>query len=134
MKEIEAQLLSAFQNKGYELEKVQLLKSNRKELGDFQLNDAMKLAKIMHKSPLVIANEMKEILEQTNLFSNITIAGVGFINLTFKDEILVQFIQEIKQNPEKNIDKLSNDTIIIDYGGANIAKTLHVGHLRSAKS
>ncbi len=132
MKEIEAQLLSAFQNKGYELEKVQLLKSNRKELGDFQLNDAMKLAKIMHKSPLVIANEMKEILEQTNLFSNITIAGVGFINLTFKDEILVQFIQEIKQNPEKNIDKLSNDTIIIDYGGANIAKTLHVGHLRSA--
>ena len=79
MKEIEAQLLSAFQNKGYELEKVQLLKSNRKELGDFQLNDAMKLAKIMHKSPLVIANEMKEILEQTNLFSNITIAGVGLI-------------------------------------------------------
>ena len=132
LKNIENQLLKSLQEQGYPLEQLHLLKSNRKELGDYQINDAMKLAKIMHQNPNEIAKGMVEVLKSTNLFSNINIAGVGFINLTFSSSQLLKMMQAIEEDKNLSFDKLESSKIFIDYGGANIAKTLHVGHLRPA--
>lgn len=132
LKKIEEQILSELKKHNYPLEELKLLTSNRKELGDYQINDAMKLAKVMHKNPVIIANDIKKILESMNLFENINIAGVGFINLTFKKDFLLKSVQKIQQDKMANIDMVPKQKIMIDYGGANIAKTLHVGHLRSA--
>lgn len=132
LKTVEKDILEELKKEGIPLDVVNLLPSNKKELGDYQINDAMKLAKIMHKSPIEIANKIKEVLEKTAYFTNINIAGAGFINLSFKNELLTTFVEKYINDINKDVDKLEKSKIIIDYGGANIAKTLHVGHLRSA--
>ena len=117
---------------GYEVENLILQPSGRKDLGQYQLNDAMTLAKKYGKNPRMIAEDIAKELEKDNRFTNINIAGPGFINITLTDEYLVEIINKISKNIEENIDKEQPKKIIIDYGGANVAKALHVGHLRSA--
>lgn len=129
---VEKDILNKFKENNIPLNEVKLLTSSKKELGDYQINDAMKLAKVMHKSPRDIAEELVKCLEETGYFKNINIAGAGFINLSFKDELLREFVEKVIKSSTKDVEKLDSDRIIIDYGGANIAKTLHVGHLRSA--
>ena len=129
---VEKDILSKFKEKNIPLEEVQLITSSKKELGDYQINDAMKLAKVMHKSPRDIAEDLVKCLEKTGYFKNINIAGAGFINLSFKDELLTEYVEKVIKSSTKDVEKLPKERIIIDYGGANIAKTLHVGHLRSA--
>ena len=129
---VEKDILNKFKENNIPLDEVKLLTSGKKELGDYQINDAMKLAKILHKSPRDIAEELVECLEETGYFKDINIAGAGFINLSFKDELLREFVEKDIKSSTKDVEKLDSDRIIIDYGGANIAKTLHVGHLRSA--
>ncbi len=132
LKMVEQQIAKHCQSHQIPLQEVQLLRSNRKELGDYQLNDAMKLAKVMHKNPKDIAQQLVEVLEEMALFENINIAGVGFINLSLRKQQLVTFVNTLAKDPRKDLPLLTPQKIIIDYGGANIAKTLHVGHLRSA--
>lgn len=132
LNKVETDILNELKKEGIPLEKVSLIKSSKKELGDYQINDAMSLAKVMHKSPLEIAKTMVECLEKTNYFENINIAGPGFINLSFKQKLLTEYVENLNTDSTKDVEKLENERIIIDYGGANIAKTLHVGHLRSA--
>ena len=129
---VEKDILNKFKKNGIPLDEVQLITSSKKELGDYQINDAMKLAKIMHKSPRDIAEDLVKCLEETGYFKNINIAGAGFINLSFKDELLTEYVEKVIKSSTKDVEKLNEERIIIDYGGANIAKTLHVGHLRSA--
>ena len=129
---VEKDILNKFKENNIPLDEVKLLTSGKKELGDYQINDAMKLAKVMHKSPRDIAEELVKCLEETGYFKNINIAGAGFINLSFKDELLTEYVEKVFKSSTKDVEKLDSDRIIIDYGGANIAKTLHVGHLRSA--
>ena len=129
---VEKDILNKFKENNIPLDEVKLLTSSKKELGDYQINDAMKLAKILHKSPREIAEELVKCLEETGYFKNINIAGAGFINLSFKDELLTKYVEKVIKSSTKDVEKLDSDRIIIDYGGANIAKTLHVGHLRSA--
>ena len=129
---VEKDILNKFKENNIPLDDVKLLTSSKKELGDYQINDAMKLAKVMHKSPRDIAEELVKCLEETGYFKNINIAGAGFINLSFKDELLTEYVEEVIKSSTKDVEKLDSDRIIIDYGGANIAKTLHVGHLRPA--
>jgi len=106
--------------------------SNRPELGDYQYNGCMKLAGIYKKRPDSIAKEIVEELNKTNFFSNINIAGPGFINLTIKDEVLINYINDVISDFNINTYKEENPkTIFLDYGGANVAKALHSGHLRS---
>ena len=117
---------------GYEVENLILQPSGRKDLGQYQLNDAMTLAKKYGKNPRMIAEDITKELEKDKRFTNINIAGPGFINITLTDEYLVEVINKISTNIEESIDKEEQKKIIIDFGGANVAKALHVGHLRSA--
>jgi len=132
LKTIEKDIIKAINNAGFEVEQVDLTTSNRPELGDYQINDAMKLAKAYHKNPREIAESIKTELEKDYRFENINIAGPGFINISISNKALVEFLNELNQDVKKNLDSKGNKKVLIDYGGANIAKTLHVGHLRSA--
>ena len=132
LKEIEKDIIKAINNAGFEVDQVDLTTSNRPELGDYQINDAMKLAKAFHKNPREIAEAIKTELEKDYRFENINIAGPGFINISISNKALVEFLNDLNQDVRKNLDSKGNKKVLIDYGGANIAKTLHVGHLRSA--
>ncbi len=132
IRQIEEDLTKKMNEANIPIEKVNLLESKRKDLGDYQLNDAMSLAKILHKNPMIIAEDMKKVLEESDYFSNVMIASVGFINVSLKEEVLINFVNNYYSSDDKDIDVLENKRIFLDYGGANIAKTLHVGHLRSA--
>lgn len=97
--------------------------SNRPDLSDYQSNIAMPLARFVKKPPLEIANEIKRILEKDINFSKVSVDGPGFINITFSDNRLLNVQTAPKQFKGK---------VVLDYGGPNIAKEMHVGHLRSA--
>lgn len=119
-------------NLGYD-DDVQVVKSSVPTLGDYQYNGAMKLAGMNHLNPRELAEKIKTGLESIDDYTNINIAGPGFINITFKDSVLVDYINNIFKDFDTNIYKdQDNQTIFLDYGGANVAKELHVGHLRSA--
>lgn len=117
---------------GYELDELVLQPSGRPDLGQYQINDAMNLAKKYGKNPRVIAEDILKELEKDNRFTNLNIAGPGFINITLTDEYLMNSLNRLTTSLEENIDKREYRKVIIDYGGANVSKALHVGHLRSA--
>ena len=132
IKELNEEMQKIVAKAGYEIENLVLQPSGRRDLGQFQLNDAMSLAKTYHKAPRMIAEDIVKALEEDGRFTNLNIAGPGFINITLKDEYLGKLLTEIYLDKSKNIDKREKRKIILDYGGANVAKALHVGHLRSA--
>ena len=105
--------------------------SNRPDISDYQYNGAFKLAKIMHKSPMAIADEIVCKLKDNDMFKEVSNVN-GFINITLSDKALIDYLNEIVNNFDINTFKINTDeTIFLDYGGANVAKALHAGHLRS---
>lgn len=105
--------------------------SNRPDISDYQYNGAFKLAKTMHKSPMVIADEIVSKLKDNDMFKEVSNVN-GFINITLSDKSLIDYLNEIVNNFDINTFKINTDeTIFLDYGGANVAKALHAGHLRS---
>ncbi len=124
---LEDKILNALDVLEYKTSEVVVNESNKPDLGDYQYNGAMSLAKIYHKSPIIIANEIADILKKDVYFEDVNVAGPGFINLRISENALIEFL---------NIDDYSyspkDQLIFLDYGGANVAKSLHVGHLRSA--
>ncbi len=105
--------------------------SNRPDISDYQYNGTFKLAKIMHKSPMVIADEIVSKLKDNDMFKEVSNVN-GFINITLSDKSLIDYLNEIVNNFDINTFKINTDeTIFLDYGGANVAKALHAGHLRS---
>ncbi|MBQ8891894.1 MAG: arginine--tRNA ligase [Bacilli bacterium] len=129
IKEKELILQDILKELNYDTE-VRVLPSSKKELGDFQINIAMNLAKKYHKNPMVIASEITNKMQ--DYFANVNIAAPGFINFSFKEEELLDFFNNGINDFEKLYDKHLEKTIFLDYGGANAAKALHVGHMRSA--
>ena len=105
--------------------------SNRPDISDYQYNGAFKLAKTMHKSPMAIADEIVSKLKDNDMFKEVSNVN-GFINITLSDKALIGYLNEIVNNFDVNTFKINTDeTIFLDYGGANVAKALHAGHLRS---
>lgn len=114
--------------------KVTVIQSNRPDLCDFQIDEAFKLAKELHKSPFEIANDIvgkiKEIDGINDIIKNIEVVN-GFINITVTDEYINKIVSKMNNDTKYCIDEI-NKKVIMDYGGPNVAKPLHVGHLRSA--
>jgi len=117
---------------GYDVEEVVLNISSRPEFGDYQYNGTMAMAKQFGKNPRDIATEIVESIKKDNVYKDINIAGPGFINITFSDEQLIEHIKDLNENINLNYENNDPKMIFLDYGGANVAKALHVGHLRSA--
>ena len=130
IKETEIYLKDVLKKCGYELEDVVLESSSRRDLGEFQINCAMNLAKKYGKNPREIAQEIINNLDDR--FTNVNIAGPGFINLSIDEKYLTNKMNSSINDFDSLIDKMDKKKIIVDYGGANAAKALHVGHMRTA--
>ncbi len=123
----------AFAAAGYDpsLGKVQV--SARPDLCEYQCNGAMAGAKQYHKAPAVIAGEVAAFLEKSGAFSEVTVVNPGFINLCVDEEFLKNYLSEMAGTERFGAAGAKNPkTVVLDYGGPNVAKPLHVGHLRSA--
>lgn len=132
IKTVEEIITNTILDLGYFVDKVTLHPSSRPDLGDYQINEAMSLGKKLDENPREIAGIIADALIKDHTFTNVNIAGPGFINLSLSDSFLTNSMNKMDKMKEANIDYPTHKKILIDYGGANIAKELHVGHLRSA--
>ena len=130
IKETENYITDVIKKCGYEVDNVILESSSRRDLGEFQINVCMGLAKKYGKNPREIAESI--ISEFDDRFYNVNIAGPGFINVSISDKYLLDYINGNIKDTTGFVDKGEEKTIIVDYGGANAAKVLHVGHMRPA--
>lgn len=122
-----------FEQCGYDREYGRVIVSNRPDLCQFQCNGALPAAKKFKKAPIEIAKEVLELLKREESFENISIAGPGFINMNITDSCLTEYVNNLNKDEKFGCSVSENPlTIIMDYGGANVAKPLHVGHLRPA--
>lgn len=107
--------------------------SDRPDLAQFQCNGAMAAAKQAKKNPRAVAEEVVARLETNPIFSKIEIAGPGFINLNVRDEFLTRHLVGIAADERCGVaPQAHGETVVLDYGGPNIAKAMHVGHLRAS--
>ncbi len=121
----------AFEEKGYEKKLGRVVVSNRPDLCQYQCNGAMAGAKQYHKAPIMIANEIVEYLKDDGAFMYIEAVMPGFINLNLSSRFVADYLNEMVCAEKYGVEK-QNKTVVVDYGGANVAKPLHVGHLRPA--
>ena len=130
---IETELKQAFAACGYEESYGKAVLSNRPDLCEYQCNGAMAAAKAYKKKPIDIASQVVEKLQEKHLFSMCEAVMPGFINLKIEENFLADFMNEMAADARLGLEEAREpQTIIVDYGGANVAKPLHVGHLRSA--
>lgn len=128
------EMKKAFVKAGYDDKFALVSLSNRPDLCEYQCNGAMPAAKVYHKAPLEIARDVVKALEDSNVFASVEAVKPGFINLKIQEAYLSDYVNAMRIDKERlGSEKTSSPkTIIIDYGGPNVAKPLHVGHLRSA--
>ena len=130
---LSAQLKDAFEAGGYTADRVQATVSNRPDLCEYQCNGAMALAKSAGKAPIMIAEDVQEKLQGNPWIETADAVKPGFINLNVSGDALAGYLTEMNHDAKFGLEQASPaKKIIIDYGGANVAKPLHIGHLRSA--
>ncbi len=130
---ISQEVMNAFEACGYDAAYGRTGVSNRPDLCEYQCNGAMAGAKKYKKAPIMIANEVVEKLQGNPVFEQVDAVMPGFINMKVSGVYLAQYLLEMQADENLSVEKAKEPkTIMIDYGGANVAKPLHVGHLRSA--
>ena len=129
---ISAKMAAAFEEAGYESGFGRVSVSNRPDLCEYQCNGALAAAKKYKCAPIQIAKAVAEKLDGGD-FSMIDAVMPGFINLKLSDAFLMNYLEELRTADSFGINKAGlGKTIVVDYGGPNVAKPLHIGHLRSA--
>ena len=122
----------AFEKNEYDKKLGKVVVSNRPDLCQYQCNGAMAGAKLYHKAPIMIANQVVESLQDNEMFESVEAVMPGFINIKLNSEFVAKYLNDMKEADKYGCENKEPETIVIDYGGANVAKPLHVGHLRSA--
>jgi len=124
---------SAFAAAGYDASYGRVTVSNRPDLCEYQCNGAMPAAKAYHKAPIQIANDVAAHLADDAAFSEVQAVAPGFLNLRLTPAFLAKYLEQTRTAPRFGVPRDPKaGTVVVDYGGANVAKPLHIGHLRSA--
>ena len=131
---ITEQVTNAFTGQGYDAKYGKVTLSNRPDLCEYQCNGAMAAAKEYKCAPFMISDKIVQALAENELFESVESVKPGFINMKVSPAYLAKYVSDMKADEGRfGCDKAAHPkTIIVDYGGANVAKPLHVGHLRSA--
>lgn len=133
MEQMNEEVMCAFTACGYDGKYARVTVSNRPDLCEFQCNGALAAAKEYKKAPMAIALETAQKLENSPFFSAAEAVKPGFLNLKVKESCLADYLCQMMESKDYGNEKTAHPkTVMIDYGGPNIAKPLHVGHLRSA--
>lgn len=126
------ELKRGFREAGYDDSKISVSVSNRPDLCEYQCNGAMALAKEAHKAPFMIADEVIEKIKGSEYFSKAECVKPGFINLNINPAFLASYLSEEASSEKFGMEMTVKEKAVIDYGGPNVAKPLHIGHLRAA--
>ena len=130
---ISIEVTKAFAGAGYEEKYGKVTLSNRPDLCEFQCNGAMAAAKQYKKAPFLIADQVAAALQGNGMFSSVDSVKPGFLNLKLSEDYLADYMNRMQADERLGVEPAGHgETMIVDYGGANVAKPLHVGHLRSA--
>jgi arginyl-tRNA synthetase len=128
---LNASLTRAFQAAGYAGVEATVQRSRRPDVGEFQCTTAMSLAKTLRQPPAAIASAVAEHLSADD-FERISVDGPGFINLKLSGDLLAQRTADLRDDPRHGAPRPEPQKLILDFGGPNVAKRMHVGHLRSS--
>ncbi len=130
---ISQEMEQAFEAAGYDPSLGRVTVSSRPDLCEYQCNGAMAGAKKYHKAPFMIAEDVAGQLRDSEVFSSVEVVRPGFINLKIREAFLTAYLMQMKDADRFGMPaQEAPSRIILDYGGPNVAKPLHVGHLRSA--
>ncbi len=130
---ISNEMKQAFEAAGYDRELGKVTVSNRPDLCEYQCNGAMAGAKLYKKAPIMIANDVADKCTDSRVFAEVQAVAPGFLNLKIKGSFLADYLTQMEKEEKFGLEVPEKQkTIIVDYGGPNVAKPLHVGHLRSA--
>lgn len=130
---ITEELEQAFEDAGYGKELAKVTLSNRPDLCEYQCNGAMAGAKKYHKAPIMIAEDVAAKISTDGSIREVEAVKPGFINLKTNPDYIADYLNQMASQDKLGVEEEKNPkTIIVDYGGPNVAKPLHVGHLRSA--
>ena len=130
---ITEEMEEAFEKAGYDRSYAKVTLSNRPDLCEYQCNGAMAGAKAYKKAPFMIAQDVVDQIKEGGCILSAEMVKPGFINIKLDDKYIAGYLNEMGEDKKLGVEESSApQTILIDYGGPNVAKPLHVGHLRSA--
>lgn len=130
---ISEEIMQAFEDAGYDREFGRVTLSNRPDLCEYQCNGAMAGAKKYKKAPIMIAGDVAAKAEGSELLAEVAAVAPGFLNIKVKESAVSDYLKKMAESERFGLEPpAKKEKIVMDYGGPNVAKPLHVGHLRSA--